>query len=176
MSSPHFPPAPPPSEQHPIVSAPVFVISSNIQILGTAQKLDSLRFQELAGINSEVGIEQYVSAGIGGVNHAKQFGLTKPPTVTLKRGLDNSQVLWYWHQMAVAGRPDARAQFLSLDIFAAGATGKEDPLMSYLLVNAWCAKISISSAKAGEGVVTEDVTIACDQILSDDPKGGSPRR
>jgi hypothetical protein len=65
--------------------------------------------------------------------------------------------------MAVRGLPNARAQYLSLDIFAAGSSGQE-PLMSYTLVNAWCAKISISSARAGEGVVTEDVMIACDMI------------
>ncbi|WP_042378372.1 phage tail protein [Streptacidiphilus melanogenes] len=156
------------SENHSIVSAPAFVISSNIQIMGSPHKLEGLRFQELAGINSEIGIEQYVSAGAGGVYHSKQFGLIKPPSVTLKRGTDSSQLLWRWHQMAVLGRPDARAQYLSLDIYAAGADGRGKPLLSYTLFNAWCAKISISSARAGEGVVTEDVTIACDMITAGD--------
>ncbi|WP_370148717.1 phage tail protein [Streptacidiphilus sp. EB129] len=155
------------------MSAPVFVVSSNIQITGGYQ-LQNMAFQELAGINSEINIEQYVSVDAAGfVNHTKQFGLTRPPTVTLKRGLDNSLALWAWHQMALSGDPGARAQYLSLDIFGGGLprANNQKPLMSYTLVNAWCAKISISSARAGEGVVTEDVTIACDMITQGDGGG-----
>jgi hypothetical protein len=72
--------------------------------------------------------------------------------------------------MAVQGSLRARAQYLSLDIYGGGLPSIRDggPLMSYTLVNAWCAKINISSAKAGEGVMTEDVTIACDAILPGD--------
>ncbi|MEV5957033.1 phage tail protein [Streptomyces sp. NPDC051987] len=153
-----------------VASAPIFVVSSNIQITGGHQ-LQNIAFQELAGISSEIGIEQYISVDTAGfLNHTKQFGLTRPPTVTLKRGLDNSLVLWKWHQMALTGDPAARADYLSLDIFGGGLPGRKDqePLMSYTLVNAWCAKINISSARAGEGVVTEDVTIACDMITQGD--------
>lgn len=156
-----------------VASAPIFVVSSNIQITG-GYKLQGIAFQELGGINSEINIEQYVSVDpTGFVNHTKQFGLTRPPSVTLKRGLDNSLTLWAWHQMALNGDPAARAQYLSLDIFGGGLANiqKQTPLMTYTLVNAWCAKINISSAKAGEGVITEDVVIACDAISQGD--GGS---
>ena len=153
----------PSQQQFPtIASAPIFVVSSNIQITG-GFKLQNIAFQELGGINSEISIEQYISADLtSGVNHTKQFGLVKPPTITLKRGLDSSLALWAWHQMAVLGNPAARAQYLSLDIYGGGlASPQSQPaLMSYLLTNAWCAKINISSAKAGEGFLTEDVTIA----------------
>jgi phage tail-like protein len=174
MSRPGFPA---PSSTEPfrtIASAPVFVVSSNIQIPG-GHKLQNIGFQELAGINSEINIEQYISVdATGHVNHTKQFGLTRPPTVTLKRGLDHSLTLWAWHQMALNGDPAARAQYLSLDIFGGGSAAVQNqrPLMSYLLINAWCAKINISSAKAGEGVVTEDVTIACDVITQGDGDRG----
>ncbi|MFJ9558607.1 phage tail protein [Streptomyces fuscichromogenes] len=153
-----------------VASAPIFVVSSNIQITGGYQ-LQNMAFQELAGISSEISIEQYVSVDTAGfINHTKQFGQTRPPTVTLKRGLDNSLALWAWHQMALGGDPAARAQYLSLDIFGGGLAGMKDqePLMSYTLINAWCAKINISSARAGEGVITEDVTIACDVITQGD--------
>jgi phage tail-like protein len=172
VSSPSFQTASPPQPFPTIASAPIFVVSSNIQIPG-GFKLQNIAFQELGGINSEISIEQYVTADLtGGVNHSKQFGLVKPPTITLKRGLDTSLALWAWHQMAVAGNPAARAQYLSLDIYAAGLTNlsSQKPLMSYTLTYAWCAKINISSAKAGEGFLTEDVMIACDSITQD---GGS---
>lgn len=162
----------PASEKHfpTIASAPIFMVSSNIQIAG-GLKLENIAFQELGGINSEISIETYISADSAGfVNHTKQFGITKPPTVTLKRGLDNSLVLWAWHQMAMAGDPAARAQYLSLDIYGGGLQNiqQQRPSMSYTLVNAWCAKINISSAKAGESFMTEDVTIACDMIFQGD--------
>ncbi|HEV2344681.1 MAG TPA: phage tail protein [Actinocrinis sp.] len=152
-----------------IASAPIFVVSSDVQIAGGGS-LGKIAFQELGGINSEINIEQYISAAPGGfINHSKQFGLVKPPTVTLKRGLDKNLTLWQWHQMAVAGNPAARADQLTLEVFGGGlgSIGTSKPLVTYMLMSAWCAKINISSAKAGEGFLTEDVVIACDAILLD---------
>ena len=170
MSSPSFQPAAGMQQFSTIASAPIFVLNSNIQIDGNF-KLDKIAFQELGGINSEISIEQYIAADPGGfINHSKQFGVVKPPTVTLKRGLDNSLALWAWHQMAVAGKPTARADYLTLEIYGGGLPSIQSgrPLMTYTLQNAWCAKINISSAKAGEGFLTEDVLIACDRITQGD--------
>ncbi len=136
-----------PSEFTTIASAPIFVVTADVQIPGGLQ-LKRIAFQELGGINSEVSIEQYISSDIGGyTNHSKQFGLVKPPTVTLKRGLDSSLTLWAWHQMAVAGKASARASQMSLEIFGGGlrSVGDSKPIMSF----------------------TEDVVIACDEILLD---------
>jgi phage tail-like protein len=164
-----------------IASSPIFVVTSNVQITG-GLKLEQIAFQELGGINSEINIEQYISSDVGGfLTHTKQFGLVKPPTITLKRGLDNSLALWAWHQMAVTGNPNARAPWLTLEIFGGGIPNTQaqingqavKPLMTYTLINAWCAKINISSAKAGEGFLTEDVTIACDQITEGDGGGAT---
>lgn len=149
-----------------IASAPTFMISApNIQITGPGGlSIKNLTFQELGGINSEVKVEQYVSTGTnGGVLHTKQFGLTQPPSVTLKRGVDQDLSLWYWHLMAVSGDPKARGD-VTLEMYAAGVMGGAKPLLALTLHSAWCAKINISSAKAGEGMVTQDVVIACDQI------------
>jgi phage tail-like protein len=157
-----------------IASAPLFVVSANVQIPG-GRKLDNIAFQELGGINSEISVEQYIAANpVGFVSHTKQFGLVKPPTITLKRGVDKDMALWAWHQMAITGNPAARAPYLSLEIYGGGLANVQDaqPLMSYILVNAWCAKINISSAKAGEGFLTEDVMIACDQIIQEDGSAG----
>lgn len=149
-----------------IASAPIFVVTGPIQI-PNGSGLSKIAFQELGGINSEINIEQYISADSNGIiNHTKQFGLVKPPTVTLKRGLDNSLALWHWHQLAVKGDPTARAAYVALEIYGGGVRSIQDgkPLVTYHLLNAWCAKINISSAKVGEGFLTEDVVIACDEI------------
>jgi phage tail-like protein len=157
----------------PVASAPVFVISApNLQIVGgpPGLSLGRLSFAELGGINSEISVEQYVSVDqTGTVNHSKQMGLTKPPTVTLKRGVDSNLALWYWHNMALNGLPAARTN-VTLEMYGGGTPSIIDaePLFTYTLLSAWCAKVNIAGAKAGEGFVTEDVLIACDQIVCGD--------
>lgn len=146
-----------------VASAPIFVITA------PGANITKLSFQELSGINSEINIEQYVSVDpLGNVNHTKQMGLTKPPSVTLRKGLDSAKDLWNWHKKALTGDPTARSD-VSLDIYGGGtASAKDAPRMAgFTLTNAWCAKITVSGAKAGEGMVTEEVTIACDQIIPD---------
>lgn len=162
----------PSSSEGLIASAPIFLISApNLTVVGGPKplKIDQLSFQELGGINSEINVEQYVSVVGGAVLHTKQMGLTKPPTVTLKRGIDTNLALWYWHNMALQGLPNSRAD-VTLEMYGGGAPviATIKPMFTYTLTNAWCAKINISGAKAGEGFVTEDVTIACDQILYGD--------
>jgi phage tail-like protein len=157
----------------PVASAPIFVISApTLQITGgpPGLKISNLAFAELGGINSEINIEQYVAVdSSGNVNHTKQMGLTKPPTVTLKRGIDTNLALWYWHNMALLGLPTARAN-VTLEMYGGGAPSiaQIKPMFTYTLLSAWCAKINIAGAKAGEGFVTEDITIACDQIVYGD--------
>jgi phage tail-like protein len=160
-------------EFSPVASAPIFVISApNLQITGgpSGLSISNLSFQELGGINSEINIEQYVAVdSMGNVNHTKQMGLTKPPTVTLKRGLDTNLALWYWHNMALMGLPTARTN-VTLEMYGGGipSIANAQPLFTYTLLSAWCAKINIAGAKAGEGFVTEDIVIACDQIVYGD--------
>lgn len=155
-----------------VASAPIFVISApNLKIQGPGNlAIKNLAFQELGGINSEINVEQYVTAdSTGNIIHTKQMGLTKPPSVTLKRGVDTNMSLWFWHKMALDGKPEARAD-VTLEMFGGGlnSIGDAKPLFTYTLTMAWCAKINISGAKAGEGFVTEDVVIACDQIVYGD--------
>jgi phage tail-like protein len=160
-------------EFNPIASAPIFLISApGLQISPgpSGLAISNLAFQELGGINSEIDIEQYVSVdSAGNVLHTKQMGLTKPPTVTLKRGVDSNLALWYWHNMALLGMPNARTN-VTLEMYGGGSPSVANiqPLFTYTLVSAWCAKINIAGAQAGQGLVTEDVTIACDQIVVGD--------
>ena len=99
-----------------MISAPSLLIVGGPDGLS----LDRLSFAELGGINSEINIEQYVSVDSAGmVNHTKQMGLTRPPTVTLKRGVDSNLALWYWHNMAVMGLPTARTN-VTLEMYGGG--------------------------------------------------------
>ncbi|GAA1942550.1 phage tail protein [Kitasatospora viridis] len=171
-----------------LASAPVFIISWAAPF-GSSQ-LQKIAFRELEGINSEIDVQQYISVDpTGYVNHTKQFGMTKPPTVTLRRGLDNNLALWQWHQLALDGNPKARVDCVGLDIYPAWGPGAPTstsnlpgvqkyqptaPIASYTLMNAWCSRIAIGSAQAGEGIVTEEVTIVCDQIAQGHGDGRGP--
>jgi phage tail-like protein len=123
-------------------------------------------FSELSGINTEVEPVEYIATGTEGIVHTKQYGKTKPPTVTLKRGLDSQAYMWSWHQGVLRGDPTAR-KTCSLQLFAASASPRSgQPLITYLLENAWPSKLEIGGMKAGSSeVVTETVVLHCDQIL-----------
>lgn len=141
-----------------VMSASTFVIQvDGIQVA---------TFSELSGINTEVESVEYIATGPEGILHTKQFGKTKPPTVTLKRGLDTQTYMWSWHQAVLQGDPTAR-KTCSLQLFAASASPKSgQPLITYLLENAWPSKLEIGGMKAGATeVVTETVVLHCDQIL-----------
>jgi phage tail-like protein len=141
-----------------VMSASTFVI----QVDG----VNVATFSELAGINTEVEPVEYISTGPEGIIHTKQFGKTKPPSVTLKRGLDSESKMWAWHQAVLRGDPTAR-KTCSLQLFAAAASPRSGtPIITYLLENAWPSKLEIGGMKAGSSeVVTETVVLHCDQIL-----------
>ena len=120
-------------------------------------------FSELSGINSEVESVEYIAANKQGqVIHSKQFGKTKPPKVTLKRGVDveGTKKLWVWHQAVLDGQPGAlRTCTLELK------TAAGDIQVSYVLEDAWPAKIDIAGAKAGSSdVIMQTVEMVCSQI------------
>lgn len=67
----------------------------------------SYAFDELTGITSEVEPNRYVFFTNGHLTKIKQYGKTKPPTVTLKGRMSPDLLLWAWHEQAVAGKPGA---------------------------------------------------------------------
>lgn len=118
-------------------------------------------FSELSGINSEVEPSEYISVDSqGNISHTKQFGKTKPPTITLKRGVDNNGQMWVWHQLVLTGDPTAR-KTATLTLQDANGTN----FQKYVLEQAWLAKLEIGGLKAGDSaVVMETVQIVCDYI------------
>jgi phage tail-like protein len=118
-------------------------------------------FQELKGINSAVGTTRYIyDTGSGAIQHTKQFGKTRPPTITLVRGMDSNNELWKWHMKAMNGGPAARKQ-LTLQMLGAGGT---HPL-TYNLSNCWVNKLEIGGMKAGAAAqFVETAQLECDSI------------
>jgi phage tail-like protein len=136
----------------PVITAARFII--NIDGVETP-------FSELGGINSEVESAEYISAGPdGSIIHTKQYGKTKPPTITLKRGVDNNGQMWTWHQAVLTGDPAARR---TATLTLQDAQGVN--FQKYVLEGAWLAKLEIGGLKAGDSaVVMETVQIVCDYI------------
>jgi phage tail-like protein len=141
-----------------LVSANRFVV----QIDGSTGVGSSIAFSELAGITSEVEpAEYYSSSQVAGVNLTKQYGKVKPATITLKRGVDDDQSLWRWHNRVVIGDPTARATCSLLLQNTARQTQA-----SYQLINAWPSKLDVAGMKAGASeVLIASCTLVCDQIL-----------
>ncbi|MFF8831231.1 phage tail protein [Streptomyces sp. NPDC015131] len=119
-------------------------------------------FSELSGITSEVEPTEYIASHSrsGRVVHTKQFGKTKPPTVTLKRGVDGTGFLFAWHAMVREGNPAAKMTGTLELQDAAGATQ-----MTYRLFNAWPSKVEVGNLKAGASeIVLETVTFTCEEV------------
>jgi phage tail-like protein len=147
-----------------VVSAPRFYI-----------QIDSVpiaSFQEMTSLVSEVDVQEYIYCDSinqpGAVNHTKQFGKTKPPEITLKRGFDSDQSLWLWHHQVRINDPQAlRDAFLNVVQTKTGATDMNDtePVMAFHLHNAWPKKLEVTGLKAGDGgVAIASIVLVCDQI------------
>ncbi len=140
-----------------LVSAARFVIQFDGQNSPTN---NGLAFSELTGITSEVEVTEYLSSNGSGISLSKQFGKTKPATVTLKRGVDTDLTLWTWHQQVLRGDPAAKKSCSLILLDSAGLQKQ-----SYHLLNAWPQKLDIGNFKAGgSDAAVATVVIVCEQI------------
>jgi phage tail-like protein len=88
-------------------------------------------------------------------------GKRKPPTITLKRGKNQSMELWLWHEAVLMGDILAARKSCSLVMYATDGT----PVARYYLSDAWPSKLSIGALKAGASeVLMETVTLVCEHI------------
>jgi phage tail-like protein len=120
-------------------------------------------FSELAGFNSAVEHQEYAYNGLLGNVHTKQFGRSKPPSVTLKRALDapGFAQIFAWHTLARMNNPLAKVPAVFMILDPAGET-----VASCILENAWCARLELDPAQAGQStVVMMRTTIECDTII-----------
>lgn len=125
---------------------------------------EGLGFSELAGFNSMVESQEYSYNGLLGNTHTKQFGRVRPPQIALRRALDMAGFaqMFAWHALARMNNPIGSKVPASFMIMDKSGT----PQVSCTLENAWCSKLELEPAKAGDStVVMMKVTIECDSIL-----------
>ena len=159
----------------PILSAPRFYV----QPVGCGKP--GWNFQEMTNIALEVEAHELIYCDTdGAINHTKQYGKTKPPSVTLKKPMDTDRSLWAWHASVQLGNQSARLD-CTLSVFPAGSPGLPTtgaPMFQWTLWKAWPSKLDVSGMKAGNteaGTLT--ITFACDLIETMGANGspsGSP--
>jgi phage tail-like protein len=147
--------------QSKVVSAPRFYIS--------VDGVPVASFQEMSSLVSEVDAQEYIFCdNTGTVTHTKQYGKTKPPEVTLKRGFDDDKYLWTWHMRVRYNDPTAPIDaHLNVVQTKPGAKDPSDveTVMAFSLLNAWPKKLEVSGLKAGDSAVAvQSVILVCDQI------------
>jgi phage tail-like protein len=126
--------------------------------------IPALAITELKNINTHVEAVEYIYADekTGKTMHTKQYGKTKPPSVTFVTGVEPNAMKHFftWHDLARTGKTNAR-QDATIHLMDAGENFK----ISYNLEAAWCSKLEVSGAKAGSSdVVTLTITLECDKI------------
>ncbi|MCW2597363.1 MAG: hypothetical protein QOF92_4236 [Pseudonocardiales bacterium] len=118
-------------------------------------------FAELVGITTEVEPVELMESTDKEVRLKKLPGKRKPPTITLKRGKNQSMELWLWHEAVLMGDIMAARKSCSLVMFATDGTA----VARYHLEMAWPSKLEIGALKAGASeVLMETVTLVCEHI------------
>jgi phage tail-like protein len=118
-------------------------------------------FSELVGITTEVEPVELLESSDTEVLLKKLPGKRKPPTLTLKRGKNNSMELWLWHEAVLMGDIIAARKSCSLVMYATDGT----PVARYHLEMAWPSKLEVGALKAGASeVLMETVTLVCEHI------------
>ena len=118
-------------------------------------------FSELVGITTEVEPVELLESTEKEVMMKKLPGKKKPPTLTLKRGKNQSMELWLWHEAVLQGDIMAARKSCSLVMYATDGTA----VARYHLEMAWPSKLEVGALKAGASeVLMETVTLVCEHI------------
>ena len=118
-------------------------------------------FTELVGIASDIEPSEYWESKGDSVQVKKLPGKAKPPTVTLKRGMNGSLELWAWHEAVRTGSMSAARKSCSLTMFNA----EGQPVARYWLEKAWPSSMDLAGLKVGASeALVETVTLTADYI------------
>lgn len=128
----------------------------------------SADFAELGAITSEVEQNEYMETGPVGAIFSRHAGRSKPPTVTLRRGLRtgaSTAWIWSWHQAARNSLP-LMWRDCHLTLYRPGDDLSGTGGATYLLMNAFPVKVEISGVKAGgTEIVYQSLTLQCDDLI-----------
>lgn len=70
-------------------------------------------FSEVSGLQAETQVEEYREGGVNDFVHRLPKE-TRYPSLTLKRGITDSDVLWKWHQDVVNGKVTRKSGYIVL--------------------------------------------------------------
>ena len=144
----------------PTASTPSDIITAS-RFSVTIDGYEIATFQELSGIVAEVESTDYWETDPSGVQINKLPGKVKPPTVTLKRGMNGSLELWSWHEAVRAGNMGAARRSCTLTM----VNDEGKPVAKYWLEKAWPSKMDLAGLKAGASeALMETVTLTCEYI------------
>lgn len=121
-------------------------------------------FQEVSGINVDIGVEEYQEGGENRFLHR----LPKPvsyPNLVMKRGMLIGSQLVQWFREAVEG-----FSFEANDITVVLLNSDHNPLQAWNFVNAWPVKWSIDGLQAKENkLMIESIEFAYQYYRRIDP-------
>jgi hypothetical protein len=139
-----------------VISAPRFWIYCDSWTAG-------LGFSELGGVKSSVEASDYWYSTRLGNTVARQFGRSRPCSLTLKRALDEEGFLqlYSWHTLARLNNPLAKVAAV---FTITSPSGKA--FISCALENAWCSDVDIEKVNAGMNILMLQVTIQCDGMTA----------
>jgi phage tail-like protein len=137
----------------------------NTNFVVDIQDLDaSIQFREVTGLDSGNYVMTY-REGADPMNALRKLpGLEETKTVTLKRGMTNSLALWEWRK-AVRDGSTARVPYRNVEITL--RDGTLQPVMTWSLINAWCAKITgpqLNAAATTDAIAIEQMELSFDRI------------
>lgn len=123
-----------------------------------------LGFQEVTGLNAEIGIEEFREGGENRYAHRLPNPATYP-TLTMKRGMLIGSQLVQWFREAVEG-----FQFEANDITVVLLNADHIPLQAWNFVNAWPVKWSVEGLNAQENtIMVENIEFAYQYYRRIDP-------
>lgn len=141
-------------------STPSDVLTAN-RFSVTIDGYEIATFQELSGIVTEVEPSGYWETSGTDVTVNAPAGKFKPPTISLKRGMNGSLELWSWFEAVRTG--NIRAARRSCTLTMLNTEGK--PVAKYWLEKAWPTKLELAGLKAGASeALIETVTLTCEYI------------
>jgi phage tail-like protein len=128
----------------------------------------SADFSDLQGISSEVEQTEYMETGPMGALFSRHPGRSKPPTVTLKRGMKtglSTLWIWSWHKLARMSAP-GMLRDCALMLYGPDDDPAGPGRMAYMLMNAFPTKIELAGMKmGGTEVVVQTLTLQCDDLF-----------
>jgi len=117
---------------------------------------------EVSGLKMEQDVIEYKSNTSDGKYQIKKLpGKSKPPDITLSRGLTADNSFEKWQQKSEFGKMSEARKGGAIIVY----DFEGNAIKRYKLINAWAKSLEVSGMKAGDtSVLTEKLTLTCERI------------